>query len=153
MHVFVGLLIIILAVLLCWFNRVAWFGFDIYRVESTSMLPTLHPNTIVVVNLRAYREQYPQMDDIVILKSPIAANEKLIKRVTHLPGQSLSFIKQETQMDEETRTPVVIRRKVTLENIEGYFVQGDNTQHSTDSRYFGPVDLQLICGKVVVSVL
>ena len=39
----------------------------------------------------------------------------------------------------------------TLEKDQ-YFVMGDNRNHSTDSRYFGPVNKDIIIGKVVLQV-
>ena len=32
---------------------------------------------------------------------------------------------------------------------QGYFVEGDNKEHSTDSRQFGPVEKKNIIGKVI----
>ena len=122
-----------------------------YRVESVSMLPALHPNTVVLVNLHSYKNHNPEVNDIVVLLDPLSAERKLIKRVTHIPGETVSFVQSTNAINETTRTPMIIRNKTTWEDINGYFIQGDNAQHSTDSRQFGVVPLQNIVGKVVFS--
>ena len=44
---------------------------------------------------------------------------------------------------------VLIKRIMKIEG-KGYFVQGDNKSHSTDSRVFGMIGRKDIIGKVIV---
>lgn len=140
------------SVLLSWYNRQAWFGYDIYRVESVSMLPTLKPNDIVLVKLLNANTSLPQHNDIVVLRNPMDEHSKLIKRIAHLPGDSVSYIQTSTKLDEKSRRPVTKREKVTLDSIDGYFVLGDNPKHSTDSRAFGIVLTKDVVGVVVFTL-
>lgn len=90
-----------------------------FRIVGNSMLPLLKPDDEVLVNFDAYQSSSPQIGDIVVLKHPYKLDLKIIKRITYI-------------------------------NQDGeYFVQGDNSLESTDSRNFGFVKNELILGKVV----
>ncbi len=89
-----------------------------FRVEGISMLPLLQPNDEVLVNLSAYRDKLPSAGDIVIVEHPYKANFYMIKRII--------FVNEKGEC----------------------FVQGDNLDHSTDSRSFGLVKCDLIKGLV-----
>ena len=96
------------------------FPLSRFRVEDRSMEPTLRAGDYILVNRWAYRRREPAPGDIVVLKDPEAPDRCLVKRV--LSGAPAS----------------------------GYFVEGDNAEQSRDSRHFGPVQRQLIVGKVRV---
>ncbi|WP_411745928.1 signal peptidase I [Reinekea sp.] len=147
---FFSLVLVTMVLFASWQNRQAWFGYDLYRVESYSMLPTLKPNDVVLVKLfqePGKGELNPQ--DIVVLRSPHDPTSKLIKRLVHIPGDTVTYSQTTTELDPKSRLPQVIRKTRTLENIEGYFVLGDNPSNSTDSREFGVVPHDQIVGLVV----
>lgn len=89
-----------------------------FRVEGDSMRPLVQPEEEVLVNLRAYRRSRPSIDDIVIIRSPIHPDRRLIKRVIATRDNGLCF------------------------------VQGDNPAYSTDSRSFGWIEPELLLGRV-----
>lgn len=151
--IIVGLLaVFVLVVVLSWHNRQAWFGYDIYRVESVSMLPTLKPNDIVIVKLFSSGATAVHKNDIVVLFNPNDEHSKLIKRIAYLPSETATFVQTSTQLDAKTRRPVTTRKRLTLDNIQGYFVLGDNPKHSTDSRDFGVISADELVGRVVYHV-
>lgn len=83
------------------------------------MLPLFQPNDEVLVDLYAYQKLAPLVGEVVILQHPRQEHLHIIKRVTQI-------------------------------NKSGYFfVQGDNSSVSNDSRSFGWVKPKLILGKVV----
>ncbi len=82
------------------------------------MLPGLAAGDELLVDPRAYRQQKPQIGDVVIAKRPDRPEVEVVKRVT-----------------------------AVTENGH-YFLAGDNPIASTDSRHFGPVTANHILGKV-----
>jgi nickel-type superoxide dismutase maturation protease len=89
-----------------------------FRVEDQSMEPTLQSGDYVLVNRWAYRSRTPTTGDIVVLRNPEATGQFLIKRI------------------------------MSSDATAGFFVLGDNTDHSRDSRHFGMVPRHLIVGQV-----
>jgi signal peptidase I len=143
------ILCLLLLLFISWKNSKTWFGYDIYRVESVSMLPTLKPNDIVIISLQSFDTSPAKISDIVVLQDPNAPHKKLIKRIHAIPGDNTSFIQTTTTLHQDTRLPITARKKIQLENISGYFVLGDNPNHSTDSRDFGVVNKDQLVGLVV----
>ena len=82
------------------------------------MIPNLKPGDEVLVNPRAYRQQAPQIGDVVLARRPDRKVVTMIKRV--------SAVQQDGRL----------------------LLVGDNPDSSTDSRTFGPVPRQYIVGKV-----
>ena len=89
-----------------------------FRVDDHSMEPALHPGDYVLVGRWAYRRRPPVAGDIVVLRNPEAPSQFLVKRI------------------------------MSGDDVAGFFVLGDNTAHSRDSRQFGMVPRHLIVGKV-----
>lgn len=59
-----------------------------YRVEMTSMVSTLQPNDLVLVEKISYRFYKPQRGDIVVFTPPNNSTDKYIKRVIGLPNET-----------------------------------------------------------------
>ncbi len=89
-----------------------------FRIDDRSMEPALRAGDYVLVNRWAYRTKAPGAADIVVLRNPEAMGQFLVKRIT------------------------------SGDVTTGFFVLGDNTAHSRDSRHFGVVPMHLIVGKV-----
>ena len=79
-------------------------------------------------------------------------NEKLIKRVIGLPGETVEYkdgklyIDGKVMKDEYSKSTTNDFDKVTLGKDE-YFVLGDNRAVSIDSRRLGPINKKDILGK------
>ncbi len=89
-----------------------------FRVRGASMLPTLKEGDIIFYDPRAYRQQFPVMDDIVIVQHPARSELKIVKRVENVTSDGRVFI------------------------------IGDNVAETTDSRDFGHVPVDEILGRV-----
>jgi signal peptidase I len=103
--------------------------FDIMITEGRSMIPTVQPGTVLLINRMAYGFRFPwssrylirwgspEEGDIVIFPSPLG--HLAIKRCTGIVGDSC------------------------------FFLVGDNKEESYDSRFYGPVPIDAIIGKVI----
>lgn len=94
------------------------FPFTRLQVEGESMAPAYSPGERVLVNRAAYWFATPRPGDPVVVRDPRKQDRLLLKRI-----------------DRPARDG-------------GWLVLGDNSKASTDSRTFGPVDPNLIVGKV-----
>lgn len=99
-------------------------------VQGTSMYPTFHDGQIVIINKLAYITKQPEIGDIIIAIEPVD-NDKVIKRITGIPGSMVSYQGKYLQLKEGE-----------------YFIEGDNVD-SIDSKTYGPIEESRILGKVI----
>ena len=124
-----------------------------YRIEMTSMVSTLYPNDLVMVDKISYKLHAPRRGDVVILIPPTDSKSKYIKRVIGLPGETIAIRNDKVYINGKPLNEPYIHSPM-MQNYpekkipEGYvFVMGDNRSVSLDSRYFGPVPIKSIVGK------
>ena len=119
------------------------------RVDGDSMKNTLKNGDILLL----YKLSSINRFDIIVLDEE-KDNEKIIKRVIGLPGDTVAikkgkiYINDKVIDDEYAYGETSDYDKVTLGNDE-YFILGDNRLISKDSRYFGPIKEKEIKGKIV----
>lgn len=119
------------------------------RVDGDSMKNTLKNGDILLL----YKLGSINRFDIIVLDEE-KDNEKIIKRVIGLPGETIAikkgkiYINDKVIDDEYAYGETSDYDKVTLEDDE-YFILGDNRLISKDSRYFGPIKKSEIKGKIV----
>ena len=119
------------------------------RVDGDSMKNTLKNGDILLL----YKLSSINRFDIIVLDEE-KDNEKIIKRVIGLPGETVAikkgkiYINDKVIDDEYAYGETSDYDKVTLEDDE-YFILGDNRLISKDSRYFGPIKENEIKGKIV----
>ncbi len=169
--------IIVVAFLLAFVIKV--FIFEFYKIPSGSMKPTLQEGDRVVVvkfiygarmpfiNVRIPGFREPKAGDIVVFKAP-PPNDPVafIKRFIAGPGDTVEIKDGKLIVNgKEVNDPPAFRR-VTYYNrgdygIEGkpitvpndsYFVLGDNSANSKDSRYWGFVPKNSLIGKAVLLI-
>ena len=127
-----------------------------YYVPSGSMLPTIQLFDRVVANKFIYRFEEPTVGDIIVCDDPQGKLPTLIKRVVAVGGQTIDLVEGAVVIDgvvmDEPYThdlptePQVIEFPYTVP--EGtVWLMGDNRTNSTDSRSFGPVDLDDVHGQ------
>ena len=83
--------------------------------------------------------------------------DKLVKRVIGLPGDTIKiddgkvFINGKEYKEKYKRDKKAERRSLDIIQLElkesQYFIMGDNRNHSSDSRLFGPIDISEIKSK------
>lgn len=131
-----------------------------FFVKGLSMFPTYHDKEYILVDKWTYRTSVAKRGDILLFKAPPDPSEYFIKRIIALPGERV-VVRNNTVtifnvefpsgfvLDESGYLPASHITEgdldVTLQDGE-FFVMGDNRQHSSDSRAFGPVDRNLFSG-------
>lgn len=119
------------------------------RVDGDSMKNTLKNGDILLLYKLCSIDRF----DIIVLDEE-KDNEKIIKRVIGLPGETVAikkgkiYINDKVIDDEYAYGETSDYNKVTLADDE-YFILGDNRLISKDSRYFGPIKDNEIKGKIV----
>ena len=132
------------------------FVVEPFRVDGPSMEPTLFTGERLLVDKVSYRLHLPRRGDIVVFRNPRNAREDYIKRVVALPGDKVEMRLGKLYInDQPVPEPYVFRDGISTYGPEvippGYcFVLGDNRANSRDSRFFGPIPLQLIKGRAWV---
>lgn len=92
------------------------------------MEPGFSSGERILVNRLNYVLRKPRRGEVVIVRDPRDESRELLKRIVAVPGDIVEGIRLRPN---------------------AYFVKGDNERQSTDSRAFGPLDRDLIAGKVL----
>ncbi|MFZ5918415.1 MAG: signal peptidase I [Chloroflexota bacterium] len=123
-------------------------------VHGPSMWPNLSYNDRVIVNKMAYRlGDGPQRGDVVVVALPDEP-ELLVKRVVALPGETVAVRGGQVFIDgRPLQEPWAVHQggidcPPTPVPPGHLFVLGDNRPASRDSRWFGPVAVDDIDGRV-----
>ena len=126
------------------------------RVVGSSMDDTLKEGEILI--LEKFDKKFERFD-IVVIKSD---NERIIKRIIGLPGESIKIIDGVIYINGEVLDDPYASSKTSdfslstfdLEVIpdDSYFVLGDNRFVSKDSRILGPINKKLSQGKAVFRI-
>ncbi|MCK5556763.1 MAG: signal peptidase I [Candidatus Hydrogenedentes bacterium] len=154
------------------------FSFEPFKIPSGSMIPTLQIGDKILVNKFilgsripfTYKKflipRRPARGDIVVFRSATGERKDLVKRVAGLPGERIKisddghvlvngepvtsppFIANNTYYNHETYGSYGTIREVTVPE-DSYFVLGDNSKHSRDSRTWGFLPMSHIKGKVI----
>lgn len=114
------------------------FGY-VAKVEGASMQPCLNPHDkytnvdYVFLNRWQARHFKFQRGEVVSLSSPNNPDQKIIKRIIALEGDTVKTLSY---------------KKRHMKVPEGHiWVEGDNHKQSMDSNFFGPVAMGLITSK------
>jgi signal peptidase I len=139
------------------------FLIQAFFIPSLSMYSTLDKGDRVLVNKLSYHVHDIHHSDIVVFERPPkvadSAIKDLIKRVIGLPGDTVESrdgivyrngkALNETYLDKGTTTDNLQRQVIPPGQI---FVMGDNRGNSQDSRFFGPINQDLVVGRAFVRV-
>ena len=142
---------------------VRYFLIQPFYVKGASMEPNFHDHEYLIIDEISYRFNEPQRGDIIVFHYPYDTNEFFIKRIIGLPGETVqikdgdvyisnqqypdSFKLVEDYLDSDLATHTYNQSPVEL-ITDQYYVLGDNRYVSKDSRSFGPVNEDLIVGRV-----
>jgi signal peptidase I len=146
-----------------------------FKVEGTSMEPTLHHNQFLIINKAIYTridgnplEQLagadnglqprflfgePARGDIVVFRFPAQPEKDFIKRIIAVPGDSVEvrggrvLLNGEVQDEPYIRDGASYDRPAQVVPSGQYFVLGDNRPNSSDSHVWGFVPADNLVGK------
>ncbi len=128
-----------------------------FVVEGASMEPTLVNGQSVVAVRSGRRSIRLERGDIVVFSHPEYPGRVFIKRIVGFPDEQVRVEGGEVYIDDLLlQEPYLNGWTVDRPDLNRtwwngpseLFVVGDNRQESQDSRTFGPVDGQLIFGRV-----
>lgn len=130
-----------------------------FIVEGPSMQPNFETGQFLIVSRINYVLGSPGYGDIIVFHYPNDPQDDYIKRVIGLPGDTVEIratqvyvngaLLAEPYIMEECRESRCSDRTWELGPDE-YFVMGDNRNHSSDSRAFGPVNEEFIVGEALL---
>ena len=157
------------------------FSVRTYRVEGSSMQPTLDHGEYVLVNKLVYLRfdprgladlvpllevdggrtvfpiHEPRRGEIVIFEFPQDRSRDFVKRVVGVPGDTVEIKGGQLFVNgmELAEAYATLRDKRNRAPItvppDAYYVLGDNRRSSNDSRDWGPVPAENIVGRAWVS--
>jgi signal peptidase I len=142
-----------------------------FLVDGPSMQPTFWDDQRLIISRVHYMVDDPERGDIVVFNKPGSriGDSPLIKRAVGLPGETIEFrhttppggteavveLYINGQLVNEPYINEACRPNSCSENIwelgpDEYFLMGDNRNHSSDSRSFGPINKRDIIGEALV---
>ena len=169
---------IVIAVVLALFIRT--FIVQAFKIPSGSMLPTLLIGDHILVNKFIYGVKIPFTDitlidiknpergDVIVFIYPEDESKDYIKRVIGLPGDTIKIVNKQIFLNGQKYRdefgvyddPRIYKRGQFNGNRDNFgpitvppdalFVMGDNRDHSSDSRFWGFVNINKVKGKAFI---
>jgi len=132
-----------------------------FKIPTTSMVPTLDVGDRLLSNDIIYKIRAPRRGEVVIFKYPEEPRRDFVKRMVGLPGEKVMlkngriYINGRQVSDKNIASRYYYSDGYYGNEIEigipgeSYFVLGDNSINSKDSRYWGFVPEKNLVGKAV----
>ena len=139
------------------------FIIQAFKIPSGSMRPTFLEGDKIFVNKYLYRFKPPQRGDIIVFKFPSDPKKDFIKRLVAFEGETVEIRDGKIHVngivldDPESfgrfyyynHEPFGGPREKIQVPPRSYYVLGDNSSNSTDSRFWGFVPEKNRIGKAV----
>ena len=138
------------------------FVIQAYKIPSGSMRPTLMEGDRILVNKFIYRFREPQRGDIIVFRYPEDRKREFIKRLIGRSGEAVGIRAGRVLINgQPLETPPfsafayenhgdLADSNATVTVPPGmYFVLGDNSGSSRDSRFWGFVPKDDVLGKAL----
>ena len=140
------------------------FVVQAFKIPSLSMYPTLKIGDRLFVNKFLYRFRDPQRWDVIVFKYPEDPSKDFIKRLVGLSGETVEIRDGSILVNGVKQTPPpeiasnvyynsepygAINQKIVVPP-DHFFVLGDNSMNSRDSRAWGFVSRKQLVGKAFV---
>ena len=130
-----------------------------FKIPSSSMFPTLQRGDRIFVSRFTYRTSTPERGDVAVFIYPVDKKRDFIKRIIGLPGETVEIrdghvlidgaqVSNPSPLTGNTYYSIGPYGSEKIKVPEGaYFVLGDNSGNSKDSRYWGFVPQENLKGK------
>jgi signal peptidase I len=143
--------VLITAVLAC----LCYIFFWPVRVAGNSMSPTINPgDQLIVSRFLGFFGNYDHGDLVLAQLEGDSGGTTAIKRVAAGPGDHLVITGDTLYLNGLRREwPFLTDNRIFVDIIlsdNEYFLLGDNTSISSDSRHFGPVTNQQISARILL---
>ena len=122
-------------------------------VVGWSMYPALAPGERILLDRLAFIHHRPGRGDIVLVRGVGNVDGPIIKRIVGVPkdhvyiGQGLVLVNGSPVHDSSSGTGAHGRENLWTLSENEYFLLGDASDFSTDSRSFGPIPARTIRAK------
>lgn len=135
-----------------------------FVVSGESMLPTFHNGEYLIVDEISYIIGEAHRGDVVIFRYPGDHKRFFIKRIIGLPNEKIlinegkvTIINKEHPEGIELDEPYINEEYFAGSQYETkddeYFVMGDNRNRSSDSRFWGVLQKDLLIGRAYLRLL
>ena len=147
---------LVIAFIMAMFIRT--FFFQAFKIPSSSMHPTLQIGDHLIANKLIYRLREPKRGEIIIFRFPDNTKRDFVKRLVGLPGEKVEIFGGQIYINGKAVDDNRIngryyfnneRKPETTVPLDSYFVLGDNSANSYDSRYWGFVPHKYLLGKAL----
>jgi signal peptidase I len=135
-----------------------------FIVSGSSMVPTFENGDYLIIDKVSYMLGSPKRDDVVVFRYPGDTSKFFIKRIIGLPNETVDIKGNEVTITNGENKEGFKLEQPFVKNISNndthfelkndeYFVMGDNRSASSDSRYWGAVEKDLLTGKALLRLL
>lgn len=132
-----------------------------FKIPTGSMRPTLIEGDRILVNKFIYKFKQPERGDVIVFVSPEDKKKDFIKRLVGLSGEGIQISNGTLLVNKKAVDPESVIKERYYYNrgdfgAEGqsiivpddaYYVLGDNSISSRDSRYWGFMPKKYLIGK------
>jgi signal peptidase I len=138
-------------------------GYQLYRMPSSSMHPTIQSDEIILVHTGHFTRHEYQRQNLVFFEYETMYNLPLVKRIIALEGDTVAIQSGVALVNGEEYDEYYVdtdKKQKSLSNrmparvIPGdhLFILGDNRDDSYDSRFWGSIPESTVIGKPVYIV-
>ena len=126
-----------------------------FRIEGSSMVPTLEEGEYLIINKLSYYLEDPERGDVIVLNFPQDRSRDFIKRIIGVPGDHIEIGDGLVKINGQALDEPYINASPSYTGVwdvpeDQYFVLGDNRNNSSDSHNWSFLPADDIVGKAWV---
>lgn len=131
-----------------------------HKIKGQSMHPNFPDSEYLLTEKVTYYFKKPTRGDVIVFMPPISETDEFIKRIIALPGETVAIkngriyvngiLLNEPYISDDVKTTggsFLSEDETVRVPKDEYFVIGDNREHSSDSRSWGPIKKKSISGR------